>query len=362
MIDLDDKKNFLKNQDDKNVLLSINNLPQQLNQAFLEIQNLSLPPELKKVEKILVCGMGGSRFPSVIIQHLFKEELRVPYLVSDDYRLPAFVDEKTLVVLSSYSGTTEETITAFKKAKEKKAKMFVISSGGELKKLSEKEKIAGYFFVPYHNPSLQPRIGVGYLLGSHLGLLVKLGFLQSFKKEIEEAITHLTKYLQTINEEQPTKNNPAKKIAQKIFGYYPQYIVGEFLSGVGNALANQTNETAKSIASFWIIPELNHHLMEGLKNPDSFKKKAIFVFFYSFLYTLPIKKRFVVTKEVIEQYQIKNLWVEVEGKNKIEQVFNLIGFSSFLTLYLSVLYQENPALIPYVDYFKKRLKEEISLS
>lgn len=358
MINLDNIKIYQKKQDDEKVLLSINSLPDQLLQSFKEIQNTDIAINLKKINKILVCGMGGSRFPSLIVQNLFKEELPIPYLISDDYRLPGYVDEKTLVVLSSYSGTTEETINALEKAKTKKAKIFVIASGGKLKEIAIKNKYPGYFFEPKHNPSQQPRIGVGYLLGSHLGLLVKLEILAGFKKDIENAIKNLSKFLSLLDINKKTNLNLAKKTAQQIYGYFPQYIVSEFLTGVGNAIANQTNETAKSIASFWVIPELNHHLMEGLKNPTAFKKNALFVFIYSSLYSKPIKKRFIITKEVIDQYQIKNLWIEVSGKNKVEQAFNLVGFASFLTFYLSVLYQENPALIPYVDYFKKRLAEE----
>jgi glucose/mannose-6-phosphate isomerase len=358
MINLDIQANYKKNPQDEQVILSINALADQLSQSFNEIQNLDLPNQLVNVDKILVCGMGGSRFPSLIIQNLFKEELAIPYLISDDYRLPGFVDEKTLVILSSYSGTTEETINALEKSQNKKAKIFIIASGGQLKETALKNNHAGYFFQPKYNPSNQPRIGVGYLLGSHLGILVKLGWLKQFKNEVVAAIENLKQYLKLINEKIPTNNNIAKQTALQIFNFFPQYIVGEFINGVGNAIANQTNETAKSVASFWVIPELNHHLMEGLNNPENFRKNTVFVFLFSSLYSPPIKKRFKITKEIIDQYGIKNLWLEIEGKNKIEQVLNLIGFGSFLTFYLSVLYQENPALIPYVDYFKKRLKEE----
>lgn len=357
MIDFSEKKNYQLDSDQKLVLQSIENYPLQLKQSFKEILRIKLSKKFFLMRKMLVCGMGGSRFPSLIIKNLYKEELNLIYEINDDYRLPGWVDEKTLVVLSSYSGTTEEVINAYHLAKKKKALVFSISSGGDLKKLTEKNQDLGYFFNPVYNPSKQPRIGVGYLLGSHLGLLVNLNFLKNKKKEIEAAFDQADIYLKKLIPNIPLKNNPAKKLAKEIFGYFPHYVVSEFLTGVGNAMANQTNETAKSIASFWLIPELNHHLMEGLKNPKAFSPIAAFVFFFSFLYSSPIKKRFQITKEVIDQYQIKSLWFEVEGKTPVEQVINLVGFSSFYTFYLSVLYQENPSVIPYVDYFKKRLKE-----
>lgn len=357
MIDLDKKENYQKSEDQRLVFESIKNYPLQLKQAFNEILKIDLPKKIFSFKKILVCGMGGSRFPSLIIKNLYKKFLNSIYEINDDYQLPGWVDEKTLVVLSSYSGTTEEVVNSYYLAKKNKASVFFISTGGELRQLATKNNDLGYFFDPIYNPSLQPRLGVGYLLGSHLGLLVNLGFLKNKEEEIRDAFDETSLFLKKLMPEVTIKNNPAKILAKEVYGFYPNYIVAEFLSGVGNAMANQTNETAKSTASFWLIPELNHHLMEGLKNPASFSKIALFIFFSSDLYSPPIRKRFQITKEVVEKYQIKTRWFQVEGKKAIHQVINLMGFASFYTFYLSVLYQENPVVIPYVDYFKKRLKE-----
>ncbi len=359
MVNLDEEKNYFISQDQKNVTQSIINFPKQIEQSFNEIQKIKLKKDFFSINKILICGMGGSRFPSLILSHFLKEELPIVYQINDDYRFPRWVDKKTLVILSSYSGTTEETISSYFKAKEKQAKIFIISSGGELRKIAEEKKEIGYFFNPVYNPSQQPRIGVGYLLGSHLGLLFTLKLInKQTQKIVNQAINNTSIYLKNFIPTVKTKNNLAKQLAKLVYNHHPQYIVSEFLVGIGNAIANQTNETAKSMASFWVIPELNHHLMEGLKNPQLAQKQLIFIFFYSSLYHQVIQKRFKITKEVVDKYKINSYWFEVQGKNQIEQIFNLVGFSGFYTFYLSVLYQENPALIPYVDYFKKRMKEE----
>lgn len=334
--------------EDDTVLKSIKFFPQQIKDSFEKASAMVLPQEYLQVKNIVACGMGGSRFPHYIIKELFKEEINVPYLINDDYNLPGFIDENSLVILSSYSGTTEEILAVGQKAYEKKAKIIGISNGEDLKIFLEKINAPSYFFDPVYNPSGQPRIGFGYFIGGIIGLLFNLKILNLQKEKIILSINNVN--IQQIE-------NEAKLMSQRILNKYPYYIVSEFLTGVGNAIANQTNETAKSISSFRVIPELNHHLMEGLKNPVELKKISIFIFFYSQFFSDPIKKRFSITKEIVEKNNIETLWYELKGQNKIEQVFELMIFGNFLTMHLSLLYGENPAAVPYVDLFKKKLKE-----
>lgn len=357
MINLDKTSTYIKTDSEKKVIESINFLSQQIKFSFEKSLSLNFPDSYKNIDKIVVCGMGGSRFTPLIIKELFKEEIRIPYILNDDYNLPGLVDKKTLVILSSYSGTTEEIVTCGKKALSRGAKIAAVSRGGEIKTMIDEIKAPGCFFDEKYNLSKQPRIGLGYMIGGHLGILIKMGILKNNKNTVDSAIENLEYLLKDLTTTTPTINNPAKQLALKIYEKYPYYIVSEFLTGVGNGLANQTNETAKSISSFRVVPELNHHLMEGLRFPSDLKKLAIFIFFYSSLYSDPIKKRFTITKEVVEQNKIETVWHEIKGENKIEQAFYLMGFGSYLTLYLSTLYEQNPAIVPYVDFFKKKLKE-----
>ncbi len=357
MINLDDEKKILQLQGGNTVIQSIDNLPNQLKQSLEESLKIKYPSNYNGIENVVVCGMGGSRFPSLIIQNLFKQELKVPYFINDDYHLPGFVNEKTLVVLSSYSGTTEEVISCATQALEKKTKITGLTVGGELKSFFEKNNIPFYLINPIFNPSEQPRIGFGYFVGGHLGILINLKLINILSEKVFQAIKNLKTLTKQFKIETNLNNNPIKKLALNLYQKYPYYIVSEFLTGVGNAIANQTNETAKSISGFRVIPELNHHLMEGLKFPKKLKEILTFVFFYSSLYSEKIQKRFKITKEVVEQNKINTIWYELTGKNKIEQTFELMAIGSYLSMYLSVLYEQDPKVIPYVDYFKKRLKE-----
>lgn len=355
---LDNINLILKLQGGNKVIESIDNLQKQLLQSFSQSQKISIPSSFKKINKIVLSGMGGSRFPALIIKELFKTQLKVPIIINDDYNLPGFVDKNTLFIASSYSGTTEEVLENLNQALEKKARILAITSGGGLAKLAKEKKFPAYIFNPVYNPSLQPRIGFGYSVGGLLGILIKLDFLKEKKENIKKAIDSLNQLTKDLKSNIPYQKNPAKRLAVEIFNKYPYFIVSEFLTGWGNAIANQTNETAKTISTFRVIPELNHHLMEGLKHPKEIKNFIIFVFFYSSLYSKPIQKRFIITKEVVEKNCLNTLWVNIEGKNKIEQTFYAMAFGGYLTMYLSVLNKEDPSVIPFVDYFKKRLKEK----
>ena len=357
MLDLDDVQSILKTQGGDSVIKSVDNLQNQLLQSFSESLTIKFPDDYKTVSNILVCGMGGSRFPAYILQSLYKDKIKIPYNINDDYILPEYVNEKTLVILSSYSGTTEEVIECAKQAIKKGAKITAITQGGEISEILKSNNSPLYVFDPKYNPSGQPRIGLGYPVGAHLGFLSNLGFIKEDKNNILEAINNLNNLSRPFMINTNRSENPAKNIAFMVYEKYPYFIVSEFLTGVGNAIANQTNETAKSISSYRVIPELNHHLMEGLKHPEKLKDDTIFIFFFSNLYSNRIQKRFDITKEVIEKINIKSIRLELKGVNKLDQVLELISFGSYFSMYLAALYEEDPTVIPYVDYFKKRLKE-----
>lgn len=357
MVSLDDLNAIKELQGGDGVIVSVDALPKQLSQSFTEAQALSIPENYRGAKSVLVCGMGGSRFPTLIIRELYKTLLKLPIEINDDYQLPGYVGPETLVLLSSYSGTTEEVMACAKTAKEKGAMLLGISSGGEIETTLKALGAPVYVFDPVNNPSGQPRIGFGYGVGGQLGLFMNLGFIDTSVAEVEEAIAALPELIKPFGTEFGEDQNEAKQMAKTLFNKYPYYTVGEHLIGVGNALQNQTNETAKSISSYRVIPELNHHLMEGLKFPTAHGQMATFVFFESDLYSDRIQKRFAITKDVVVQNNVGVANYKLRGATKVAQVFELMGFAAYLTMYMSVLYEQDPALIPYVDYFKEQLKK-----
>lgn len=357
MVNLDDKNALLKTLGGDSVVISVDSFYKQLEQSFQETMELQLPEEYRSATNIVVCGMGGSRFPALINYFLFKDQITVPFLINDDYILPGSVTENTLVVLSSYSGTTEEVLHCAEEALKKNAKIMTISGGGELSEWAQKHNKPSYVFDTIHNPSGQPRIGFGYSVGGNLGILVNLGFCTVQSEAVKTAIQAQPTLTKAFMIDTPKDTNPAKQLAESIYNRYPYYIVAEFLTGIGNAIQNQTNETAKNISSYRVVPELNHHLMEGLKFPVDHTEMAVFVLFHSHLYSERIQKRFKVTKEVIEQNKIPTIWHELHGTSKMEQAFELMALGSYISMYLAALYEQDPNAIPFVDYFKTKLKE-----
>lgn len=339
MTNLDDVAG-MKKLDPSGVLASTGMFADQCEQAWREASAIRFPSSYQPIYNIVVCGMGGSRFTPRTIKELFRDRIKEPYEIVEDYTLPAYVDKDTLVILSSYSGTTEEVVSCREDAIQRGAKVTAVSQ----------KAIApvGYYFDPKHNPCGQPRIGGGYMLMGHLGILAALKLIDIDEKEVLEAISYARKIASTSKEQ-------AKQLAMMLKDSHPFIVTSEFLRGFGNGMGNQINETAKLISDPRNIPELNHHLMEGLKRPDTLHQNGLFLFFLSRFYSTPVQKRYKITKEVVEKQLIKTHTVELAGPSKLAQVLEAYTLSGFTTFYMAMLYDTDPVAIPWVDYFKQEL-------
>lgn len=356
MTNLDDIA-AMKKLDPSGVLESTGMFADQCQQAWVEASTISFPENYKPIYNIVVCGMGGSRFTPKTIKELYRDRIKEPYEIVEDYTLPAYVDKDTLVILSSYSGTTEEVFACGQDALKRGAMISGVMKKGDSKITSFlKEKGAtAYFFDPKHNPCGQPRIGGGYLLMGHLGLLKALKLIDIDNKEVTDAIDYSRMTAKQYEPGVATAQNTAKQLAMKLKDTHPFIITSEFLRGFGNGFANQINETAKLISDPRFIPELNHHLMEGLKRPDNLHTNGLFVFMESSLYSPSIKKRFIITHDVVKKQNVKTHCVKLTGPTPLAQVLEAYTLSGYTTFYLAMLYDTDPVAIPWVDYFKEQL-------
>ena len=248
------------------------------------------------------------------------------------------------MIISSYSGNTEETLAALADARKRDAQIFILTAGG---KLAEFTQYPNYIFHPKHNPSGQPRMSLGYSTTALLILLSRCQLLQPIKD-----LPRLPEFLRS---RQSTTNY--ELLAKNLVGKIPVFLVSEHLKGAAHAMKNQLNENAKTFAVVFDLPEANHHLMEGLAHPKSNPDNLACIFIDSPHYHPEIKKRYPITKEIVRKNHIPVFDLPVTGPNTVFEVMDLIQSGAYLAYYLSQEYGIDPGPIPWVDWMKDELKK-----
>lgn len=348
-----DIKEYINKYDKQNVYGSVLALPDQCSHAWSDANEVFIPENYKNTENIIMCGMGGSGLGSRVIETLYFSKLKKPITRVNDYYIPPYVNEKSIVFVSSYSGNTEETVQNLDEAIKAQAKIIVIGAGGKLIEIAKEKNLPYFLITPTYNPSNQPRMAIGYSVVGQLVLASKANLLDIKKEEIDETISYMKNI---INENRiENENNEAINFSKKMKDKFILYVSSEHLIGATHVINNQLNENAKNLSFDFIIPELNHHLMEGLKHPEKNSDNALFYFVESDMYSERIKKRYQITEEVVEKNNINSLIFKTKSSNKITQVFETIQFGAFVNFYLSMLNKLDPAPIPWVDYFKEKL-------
>jgi glucose/mannose-6-phosphate isomerase len=337
--------------DTKNVLGSVELFPNQC----ISTWNASVEERAGKsnggIKNIIVLGMGGSALGAYILQSL--DIFNVPITISHDYNIPNFVNENTLVLAISYSGGTEETISATKKTIAKNSQVVCITVGGELEKIAIENNLDLRKINTEYNPCNQPRFGVGFMMMHIIKVATGYGVCNLGKEEVEKALAELEAWQNNFK-----INNSIDTIyteANEMKDFMPVLVYSEHLTNLGRFTRNQIHETAKTLALAHEIPELNHHLMEGLEFPDTNKEKVYFVFFESNLYSEKINKRISVTKDVLSKQGIKYTTVDMDGESKLAQILIGMQRAMYLAYTLGIIHEKDPSDIKWVNYFKEQL-------
>lgn len=350
-------KDTIAEFDTKNVLGSVELFPNQCISTWNTDVESKIDLSNVEIKNILVLGMGGSALGAYILQSL--DIFTVPINISHDYNIPNFVNENTLVLAISYSGGTEETLSATKKAIEKNANVVCITVGGELEKIATEPSTAGKNNLDLrkinteYNPCNQPRFGVGFMMMHIIKVCTDYRVCNLNHTDVESALAELESWQNNFKQ-----NNLIDTIyteAQTIKDFMPVLVYSEHLTNLGRFTRNQIHETAKTLALAHEIPELNHHLMEGLEFPDTNKEKIYFVFFESNLYSEKINKRIAVTKDVLAKQGIKHTTVDMDGKSKLAQILIGMQRAMYLAYTLGIIHEKDPSDIKWVNYFKEQL-------
>lgn len=348
MLDLNNTEEIRK-LDPVDTVGSTNKLLEQCEAAWQQVNNLNLA-KIENIQNVVFCGMGASNYGAHVLKSLLGSEIQFPSEVVSDYFLPDYVGKNTLVVLTSYSGTTEEVLTCAEEAKAKEAQMVILTKGGPLAEFARDNKIPAYIFDGKLNYGNVPRIGIGYTILGLIGLLNKANVIDIEEQEIAQSLVRMKEKFADIKQQ-------ALQDYQIFIKKIPIIISAEHLAGNAEIFRNQFNETSKTFSAFFLIPDLNHHLMEGLQFPAD--KTLHFLFLSSPNYSEKIRKRVELTIEVIAKNHYKVHEFVTSGQSLYDDFLEVIIYSSFLTLYLGLENKINPATNDWVDWFKNQLSEPL---
>lgn len=351
---LDDQKN-ISQYDTLGVYDSIATMGQQFESAWRDSQFVSLNFEPDKIKNIVFAGMGGSGLSAHLVQSLSPLLLKLPFEIISNYRLPQYVTKDTLVILASYSGNTEEVLSCGQDAIKRQSKTIIITTGGKLKEFAITEHTPLILLDEKLNRSHDPRFGICLMLGATMGLMVRLNAEAFHFVDPKEIVRIIEKSLDSFSVERPTSNNPAKLAATKNRGQSIIVFSANHLSGVGKISTNFFNETAKTFSAHFSIPDLNHHLIDGLVFPTTLKDHTRFILLNSSLYPEIIQKRFQLTKDILIKQNYQLMVIKPESADLVSQVFESLVFLIMISYYLSIVNKQDPGTNPWVDYFKKQL-------
>lgn len=354
-VNLNDRKSIAK-IDKSNMLSSIEALGKQIEHAWADTRSITITPK-QPITNVVVAGMGGSGLGADLIKHLYLESLSVPFDYVHGYALPAYVDQSTLVILSSYSGNTEEVMACAEMAEKKQATIVCIAAGGALTKLAQEKHWPIYVIDPKYNPSNQPRMAIGYSVVGTLGLCERAGVIDLQQPELESVVTMIQQLVKDYTVEVDHEQNLAKLLAYSMFSKQVVLLAPDFLEGAAHVAANQSNENGKTFTNYFVIPEVNHHLLEALRYPTNLHDSHIAIFFQTLLAHPQNQKRVTLTQEIFEDHGMETMRVTLDSNTQLNQVFELITIMAFATFYETMLEGIDPSPIPIVESFKEKLKK-----
>ncbi len=350
MVDLDNASVY--SQFDKSGMLAhLHSFPDQGRKAWQKVQAFELPRSYSSISNVVILGMGGSAIGGDIVQRLASLESKSPAWVHRDYGLPGFVDESTLLIACSYSGNTEETLSAFRQALKTRARKLVITAGGELKELAEANGIP-VFLVDYTAP---PRAAFPHNFVPLVGVFQKLGLIGDKSAELGETVKILSEVTADLAETKPFASNPAKQLAVKLHRRVVIIYGAEILSEVARRWKAQLNENSKNWAFFESFPELNHNAVIGYEFPVEVKDKAFVIMLGSDSLGPRIWLRYRATAELLTRAGIDHELIEGRGDSTLSRIMSMVLLGDYCSFYLAMLNEVDPTTIDAIDFVKQYL-------
>jgi glucose/mannose-6-phosphate isomerase len=319
----------------------VQNFTKQLKEAKIIADKAIISPS-KNIQNIVITGLGGSGIGGTIISELVSDSCTLPIIINKDYFLPAFVNENTLLIVSSYSGNTEETLSAMQQAISKKAQIVCITSGGKVLELAKQHQF-DFIEIPGGNP---PRSCIGYSLVQLIKVLVAKDFAdKTLFSDLEKAIALLDKENAAIKIE-------SQKIAEKLLNKITVIYSLGTCEGAVVRFRQQINENSKMLCWHHVFPEMNHNELVGWteKNDDL----VVVTFHTSFDYNRT-KKRYEVCKPIFEKYSSGVIDIAAKGESKLEQFLYLINIGDWISCDIADLRGIDPVEVNVINHLKGEL-------
>jgi len=349
---LDDLNRFRK-LDPGGMLERIRELPQQCERAWDAVRSFALPDGYANPDGVIVLGMGGSAIGGDLAGALAGTESPAPCLVCRDYVLPAWVGPRTVVIASSYSGNTEETLSAFEEAVARGARLIAITTGG---RLAARAQELGLPLLTFSYPA-QPRAALGYSFIFLVGLFQKLGLLADKQHDLDEALQALACLQPTLDAVVPQAENPARQLAASLYQHFIVVYGAGHLGPVARRWRGQFAENSKAWAAYEEWPELNHNAVVGYEHPAALRDDIAVVLLASTLYHPRVQVRVQVTADLLARQGIPHHMIQVPGESALAQMLWAIHYGDFVSYYLAMLYGADPSPVQSIVYLKERLAQ-----
>jgi glucose/mannose-6-phosphate isomerase len=352
-MNLDDLNRF-KQLDSLNMLGEIDNLPDQLAYAYQLGMKHDLP-DWKDFKQVVIAGMGGSAIGADLLASYCASLAPIPISVHRDYGLPLFArGAETLVICSSHSGNTEETLDAFEAARKAGCRIIVVCTGGELAKRAKENNIPVWTF----DHAGQPRAAVGFSFGLLLAMFQRLGFIPDQQSAIDDAIASMKKSQEHLKADIPASKNPAKRYAGQLMGRWVTIMGSGLLSTVARRWKGQLNEVAKAGANFEFLPEANHNTLAGTINPqETLNAHTMTMFLSAPSDHLRNRLRSDLTRKAFMLEGLNTDSIDARGNTPLAHMWSLILFGDYMAYYLAMGYGVDPTPIPALVEFKRAMSE-----
>ncbi len=349
-----DDLDYLKQLDTENMLGEIDGLPDQLEAAYQLGMKHELP-QWKDFRQVVIAGMGGSAIAADLLAAYCAPLAPVPVFVHRDYGLPRCArGAETLVICSSHSGTTEETLDAFEAAGKAACRVLVVSTGGELARRARETDTPFWLFE--HKG--QPRAAVGFSFGLLLALFQRLGFLLDQKDALAEAVEAMKRTQSHCKAEIPTVDNPAKRYAGQLMGRWVTVMGSGLLAPVARRWKGQLNELAKAGANFEFLPEADHNTLAGTLNPEEVLSPHTMTLFLRAPSDHPRDRlRAELTKKFFMLEGMNADFADARGRTPLAHMWTLLLFGDYMAYYLAIGYGIDPTPIPALEDFKKEMAD-----